>query len=197
MQPGAPIDAIQLEGETALDLLHSMQVEEGSKDDRERRGLISVLEKQYWQGYKKRNPFLHTVVSAEETVILLLQGAAIDSTGHVDQTRVRSIRPPLRMQVLDMLRQRGGMKDTFVHILATMKRKGSISPFIALCGYESSILPIIVAFAGATGWRRQNLNEAMEVLQHVIDHFEYDVRDDIDGEDDDDTDDDTDDEEDY
>lgn len=183
VEAGAPTDMTNIEGECALDLLRSMEVEEDSQHGRERQGLIAVIEGSYWQGC---NPFL--LASADKAALLLLDGQANNGDGHVDMTRVRSINPSLRQSVLDMLFKYQGMRQTFVDILLTMKGMDSVSPFCILCGHEASILPSIAAFAGARGWSPQTLKEAIAVLQQAIAHYETDQLPRDDGSDDDDDD---------
>jgi len=93
---------------------------------------------------------------------------------------VRSIKPDMRNNVIDMLLKHEGMRETIVHILLTMKRANSGSPFCALRGHESSILLVIAGFAGAIGWPLQNLKEAIETLEEIIERFNVDGWDDMD-----------------
>lgn len=176
VEAGAPIDEMQQDlrndgSSTALDLLHGMAVEEESQHGRERHGLIMVLERQYWGEYG-HNPFLDA--SPEEAAFLLLKGAANSTDGGVDITKVRSIEPNLREPVLDMLLEYKGMRETFMHILLTMKKANGTSPFCTLHGHESSIMPVIGEVAGASGWPLQNLEEMIEILGDVIEHFNGD-----------------------
>lgn len=176
VEAGAPIHQVQTtSNRTALGILYAMDTQEGTKHDRERRGLISVLERQYWQEYG-HNPFLHA--SPEEAAWLLLQGAANNSNGTIDVTKVRSIKPNLRENVHDDLLQYQESRGLFMHIILALKKKRSTSPIGALGGHECSILPIIGSFAGATGWSENTLEEALDALDEVSSVFNSDHEDD-------------------
>lgn len=174
-ESGAPVNEMQDNGRdhgmTALDLLCSMNAEECTQHGRERRGLIAVLERTYWREHG-HNPFLRA--SPEAAAWLLLKGAANNDTDHIDITKVRSIKPALRQSVLDQLLLYQGMRETLVPILLAMKQANSVSAFGILLGHESSILPAIAAFAGATGWTRQTIQEAIAALEEIIEHFQTD-----------------------
>jgi hypothetical protein len=172
VEAGAPIDEVQDEARTALSVLQEIEAREGTRRFRERRGLMAVLERRYWLKYG-HNPFLRAS-SADAAAWLLLQGAADNDTGRVDITRVRSIKPDDRNNVLKSLVRYQGMRDTFLQIILTMRDASSDSPFCALRGHESTILPVIAAFAGSTGWSLQKLVDAKKVLQDVIERFNVD-----------------------
>ncbi len=87
--------------ETALDLLYSMEVDENTQRGRERRGLVAVLEHRYWQQSGVRNPLLR--VTPDVAAWLLLMGAAKDEIDCIHIAKVRSIKPVLRQNVLDLL----------------------------------------------------------------------------------------------
>jgi len=149
-----------------------MVVEEGLKRGLERRGLIAVLKRQYWREYG-HNPFLRA--SSGAATWLMLKGAANDDAGDIDIFRVRSIRPDMRNDVMNALLQYQGMRETFVHILLTLKNECNVSTFCTLRGHESTIIPLVATFACSTGWSRMKLEEAKEVLQDAIDRFSEDV----------------------
>lgn len=173
VEAGAPIDEIQDEDLTAMSiLLQEMHVPLlGTRRYRERNGLIQVLDRTYWREYG-HDPFLR--VSSEASSWLLLKGAADDNAGRVDITRVRSIKPDSREDVIKSLEQYKRMRGTFTHILLTMKNANTLSPFCSLRGHESTILPAIAAFAGSTGWSLRKLEESQAVLKDAIDRFNVD-----------------------
>ena len=191
VEADAPIDDGDGEPDAALRILHRMQVQEESKRGRERRGLINVLERSYWQKYGRCNPFLRA--PPEEAAWLLLKGAADDNDGQVDLTRVRSIKPDLRSAVVDALLRLKAMRKTFVHMILTMKNAKRVSPICALRGHELTILPAIAAFAGGRGWSREKLYRVRTFLECAIQRFNVD---DAIGQDDDEIDEDDDDEDD-
>ena len=90
----------------------------------------------------------------------------------VDLTIVRTIEPQLREDVLNIVLQHQDMHDVFMHILLTMGKMDSFSPLCNLAGHEISILPIIAAFAGVSGWSAQKLEDIVGILE---DATEYDV----------------------
>jgi hypothetical protein len=196
VEAGAPIHEIHEDGPrhfvaSALSQLRDMEVREGTRRSKEHKGLISVLERRYWQKYG-HNPFLRA--SPDEAAWLLLKGAADDDAGRVDITRVRSIKPDLRNNVLDAIIRFKGMRESFVHVMLTMKNPNSISPICSLRGHESTILPVIAAFAGSRGWSLRKLNEARNVVEDAIQRFNEDNgsgHDDVDEIDEDDEDDDS------
>jgi hypothetical protein len=66
------------------------------------------------------------------------------------------------------------MRETVAHILLTMKDTNSLSPFCSLRGHEFTILPVIAAFAGSTGWSLRKLEESKTALKDAIDRFNVD-----------------------
>jgi hypothetical protein len=72
------------------------------------------------------------------------------------------------------LNQHNGMRETFVHLLLTMKNANNPSPFCSLRGHESTVLPLIATYAGSVGWSLQKLQEAKAVLKDAIERFNVD-----------------------
>ena len=175
VEAGAPVDELLQDDETmertALGLLYSMEVDEETQDGRERRGLIAVLERRYWQQHGGQNPFLRGI-SPTDMAWHLLMGAANDEAGRVDISKVRSIKPSLRQNVLNLLVQCKGMREMLAPILVTMKHASS--PLGLFLGHEASILPLIAAFAGATGWSLATCVEAINALQETIEYHQTD-----------------------
>lgn len=177
---GAPIDVVQDgENRTAMSiLLEEMDPSQlGTKRYRERLGLVNVLKRARWEKYNAHghNPFVGA--SPVESAWLLLTGGADEDTGgdkRIDMTRLRSIKPNLRKDVMTSLNQHNGMRETFVHLLLTMKNANNPSPFCSLRGHESTILPLIATYAGSVGWSLQKLQEAKTVLKDAIERFNVD-----------------------
>ncbi len=176
---GAPIDIVEdEENRTAMSiLLDEMDPSRlGTKRSREYLGLVNVLKRTRWEEYNPHghNPFV--VASPAESAWLVLTGAANDTGDEtrVDMTRLRSITPNLRKDVMTSLNQYKGMRETFVHVLLTMKNGTNLSPFCSLRGHEATILPLIAAYAGSIGWSLQKLQEAKAVLKDAIDRFNVD-----------------------
>lgn len=172
VEAGAPVDEVQDEARTAITVLEEMEAREGTRRSRERSGLIAVLQRRYWQKYGY-NPFLRAP-SSDASAWLLLKGAVDKNDGSLDMTRLRSIRPDWRNDVLTALTRMEGMRETFPHILLTIKNPSCDSVFGTLRGHESTILPVIAAFAGSTGWSLKKLKEAKTVLSEAIERFNFD-----------------------
>jgi len=151
---GAPLGERNLEsGETALDLLQNMPgIQPGTKASRERDGLISLLQGQYWQeDWKNRNPFLE-VSSPQEIVWLIMKGAASNgrsAAGVVDCTRVRSIRPDLRRSVLQALHEHKATCEAFLQILGVIGDASTNNhPLGAFAGLQRTVFARVAEFAG-------------------------------------------------
>jgi len=179
---GAPINTRNWEsGTTALDELQQMQVIPGTKKSRERDGLISLLTHGYWgQEYGQRNPFLHAT-SANEVMWLLMKGAANGGDNEsMDHTRVRSIRPNLRLPVLLALLKHQASCAAFMHIMSVVQDRNSTAPICVFHGMQRTVLATVADFAGMSGSAFGNAQEAAAILEDLIQ--EEEVTDDSDNE---------------
>lgn len=175
---GAPTDVVQDEDRTAMGILVDEMdpSRSGTKRYRERLGLVNVLKRDRWEKYNPHghNPFV--AASPEESAWLLITGGADYTVGEkrIEMTRLRSIKPNLREKVMKAINQYKGMRETFVHLLLTMKNGDNLSSFCSLRGHETTILPSIATYAGSTGWSLQKLQEAKTVLKDAIERFNVD-----------------------
>jgi hypothetical protein len=116
--------------ETALDLLYSMEVDENTQRGRERRGLVAVLEHRYWQQSGVRNPLLR--VTPDVAAWLLLMGAAKDEIDCSHIAKVRSIKPVLRQNVLDLLLLYKGKREGSKSSLLFLSQRNKRAPILLL-----------------------------------------------------------------
>jgi hypothetical protein len=124
---GAPITE-RSDGRTALEVLQEMQVAPGTAACRERDGLMSLLQRQYWRASGARNPFLHAS-SPQDSVLLFMMGAANSDDGSMDSTRVRSIPPNSRHSVLQALYDHEDAFHAFMHILFVVQQKNTATSY--------------------------------------------------------------------
>ena len=141
-------------GNTALDVLRSVEVKEGTRKGRERRKLIDLLEQRYWGEYGK-NPFLSASSprSPQDMAQLLMEGAANGDNGRVDITKVRSsIAPNLRAEVLGLLRDyRDKRIDSLLLMLLAAGEPNGASPRGILAGGESGVISKVAEYGRFPG----------------------------------------------